>query len=445
MQRRPIQAFFILVALPALLLCARASHERHLPHAVYLGIKGYGNLDFKDAENFEHRFYTDGSESSFRISTEDYAVQNILAEGSVYDLTLKDGKLVAALPSVPYAAGPVAPSGDTASCIIAGRSISPEARVYGIERKSGGALVSKGSLAAGKNAEAYGKFGETVFLVSVVAPYEAPVRGVPGRRTLKNFLATAMEPVGVTLYLYGGGWNWQDEGSGPQAVSIGLAQTWLDFFRSRDDRYAYKNERNPAASYYPEGSYNEYYYAGLDCSGFVGWLVYNVMNTASGRDGYVQNASGMAGALAEIYGFGVFSRNAADFRPGDVFSMKGHIWVCLGVCEDGSLVIVHATPSRSRSGHPGGGVQLSGVGKSKDCQAYQLAKEYMERYYPDWSERYVPTFFTFEAYTKTEGGDSGKFSWYPDARGLVDPDNYAGLSACDILKNLFQDVSARAR
>ena len=102
-----------------------------------------------------------------------------------------------------------------------------------------------------------------------------------------------------------------------------------------------------------------------------------------------------------------------DFHPGDVFSMNGHVWICLGVCEDGSLVILHSTPSDSRTGQPGGGVQISGVGESEDCQAVALAQKYMSEYFPAWSQRYDAAFKSYSSYTSFTGTSAGKFS--PDA------------------------------
>lgn len=48
-------------------------------------------------------------------------------------------------------------------------------------------------------------------------------------RTLQNLLKTALMPVGIALYVYGGGWNRQDTGSGNTAMHIGLPQSWIDF------------------------------------------------------------------------------------------------------------------------------------------------------------------------------------------------------------------------
>ena len=97
-----------------------------------------------------------------------------------------------------------------------------------------------------------------------------------------------MEPVGTTLYIYGGGWDWQDVGSSLQARTIGVSSDWVRFFVEQDENFTFKskdgNEDNsdPSNSYYPYGGYNEYYYAGLDCSGFLGWALYNTLETEDG-------------------------------------------------------------------------------------------------------------------------------------------------------------------
>ena len=56
------------------------------------------------------------------------------------------------------------------------------------------------------------------------------IEGVPGKKTLKNFLTTALMPVGTTLYIYGGGWDWQDVGSSVQTETLGVSPDWVRFF-----------------------------------------------------------------------------------------------------------------------------------------------------------------------------------------------------------------------
>lgn len=48
--------------------------------------------------------------------------------------------------------------------------------------------------------------------------------------TLKTLLLTALEPVGSTMYVWGGGWNKADTGAGIEAVSIGVTSKWKAFF-----------------------------------------------------------------------------------------------------------------------------------------------------------------------------------------------------------------------
>lgn len=104
---------------------------------------------------------------------------------------------------------------------------------------------------------------------------------VPGQRTLRNFLATALSPIGSTLYVWGGGWNEEDTGAGTEAVSIGLGPEWKSFYDSHGSDYDFDD-------------YRYLIHSGLDCSGFVGWAIYNTFNSTSGGDGYVMGATRMA-------------------------------------------------------------------------------------------------------------------------------------------------------
>ena len=254
---------------------------------------------------------------------------------------------------------------------------------------------------------------------------------VPGERTLKNLLCTALRPVGETLYVYGGGWNEEDTGASKEAVSIGLPRSWLDFFRQQSDTYDYKD-------FYPINGRNQYGWAGADCSGYLGWALYNVMNKSSGGAGYVSPSTGMAHRLAEQYGFGRWTQAGEPFRPGDLFSMRGHVWLCVGVCRDGSLVILHSTPSPSRTGHPGGGVQLSALSDKENCQALSLARHYMRVCCPEWSARYDAVCKPLAAYTAIEGEQAGHFSWTIGKSGLADPEGYRRMGAEVILRCLLE-------
>lgn len=365
---------------------------------IYLGIENYGaeevNKDTKD--NFSYRFEMDGKEVIFKIDSgiketgknPAYPIQNQLKEGYAYKIQFTDKMITS------------------------------------VEEK--------------KNQSTY--------------HYQPPISGVPGKRTLKNFLQMAFMPIGTTLYIYGGGWNWQDSGSAIQTRTIGLSQDWIRFFTSQDADYTYRdrdgdeNAKDPANSYYPYGGYNEYYYAGLDCSGYVGWTIYNVMNTESGLDGYITSAVKMAKSFADK-GWGKWTQkiqkpvNDKDsvFFPGDIFSIKGHVWICLGTCHDGSLLIMHSTPQKSRHGQPGGGPELSAIGMDMNCEAYRLADTYMSRYFPEWYARYPVALKEYNEYIAISSEYTGKFSWSLTGEngGLNDPDDYKNMTAEEILKDLF--------
>lgn len=290
-------------------------------------------------------------------------------------------------------------------------------------------------------------------IIENTASYHPPVMGTPGERTLTNYLETALMPVGTTLYIYGGGWDWQDEGSSIQTRTLGVSPDWIRFFEDHDTDYTYRAaDDDPkteiASDYYPYGGFNEYYYAGLDCSGYVGWVLYNTFETENGHDGYVGSSTLFAQRLSE-YGFGEWTQdirmpgagNGYEMKPGDVMSVNGHVWISLGTCDDGSVVIVQSAPSRSRTGQPGGGVQISAVGESYNCEAYILADRYMSEYYPGWYERYKTYLCDPDLFFSFEGADAGRFTWdvTEAGEGLSDPDGLQGMDPEEVLSILFNE------
>lgn len=421
---------------------------------VYLGVKDYGTVTKDDKENFVHRFSVDGKEKEFTIPADGgkFEIQNKLQEGYIYDVTIDDGQITAAEMEEGDVAGVLTKVKSASKQIYIDNesfTVNDDAELYDIDAQAGGATVTKITFDELKVNDTVRIVVDSddhvtkLFRMFVAEDYTAPVSGVPGKLTLKNFLATAMEPVGTALYIYGGTWDWQDAASSNQASTIGLSQSWIDFFQSQNADYTYKNEANPSESYYPHNAWNQYYYAGIDCSAYVAWAAYNIMNTESGNEGYVMSSTKMAKNFAEEQGWGTWEQKdftPADFKPGDIFSMNGHVWICLGKCDDGSLVILHSTPSDSINGQGGGGVQINGVGDSENCQAVKLAEEYMSKYYPQWWERYHKVYKSFDSYTKYSGKDAGKFSW--DLKNtLADPDGYANKKADEILADLFEGIT----
>ena len=446
-----------LLVAPASALEADGSTNAGNETYVYLGVKDYGTVEADSKPDFVHRFYTNGEEVQYTIASSDnkYAVQNKLQEGYVYDLSTQGNVVTDANLAAAKAEGKIESA--TASSVTVGGKTYDIANVYEITNNTAGKATVTAKTAADLTAGATVKvYGDTAFLTFVAEDYTAPVSGTPGKRTLKNYLQTAMNPVGTALYVYGGSWDWQDVNSSNQALTIGLPQSWIDFFQQQDANYTYMNDDDPAHSYYPHNSWNQYYYAGVDCSAYIGWTVYNVMYTESTTndlsDGYVMSAVKMAKTFADK-GWGTWTRDIKSFKPGDIFSMSGHVWTVLGVCDDGSIVFLHSTPSDSKAGQGGGGVQLSALNPNSDndknCEAYKLVTKYMTKYYPEWSKRYDAVLRSYDSYATPASGSeysktwSGNFSWNLDGTGLTDPDGYADMSAAEILADLFGDAETQ--
>ena len=424
--------------------------------AVYLGVKGYGdrNTNWDHKPTFQHQFFVDGDVRTFTVNDEkDYSLQNQLMEGYVYDIDVTANEVTdVELKDKGHAnvvMGEVTAIGKDTITVDGKTLNTADSKTYEITSKAGGSSVKAASVKVGDSVKVMvnGDQAKTVYKTFVAEEYKAPVSGTPGEKTLKNFLATALTPVGTSLYVYGGSWDWQDVNSSNQSMTIGLSQSWIDFFQSQDANYTYKYNDDHSESYYPHEQWNQYYYGGIDCSAFVGWSVYNTMHTtngsvANGDKGYVMSATQQAKNFAEVQKWGTWEQKSPfkpeDFKTGDIFSMNGHVWICLGKCEDGSLVILHSTPSDSINGQGGGGVQINGVGDSENCQAVKLAEEYMSKYYPQWWKRYHKVYKNFDDYTEYSGSAAGKFSWTLGGT-LTDPDGYANMSADEILADLFHE------
>lgn len=234
--------------------------------------------------------------------------------------------------------------------------------------------------------------------------------------TLKKFLQTALQPAGSTMYVWGGGWNKADTGAGREARTIGVSPAWKKFFNRQTKNYNYQTTRYQISN-------------GLDCSGYVGWCIYNILNTKNGKTGYVMKADKMAKNFASR-GWGSYTpaSRVRNYRAGDIMSSSGHVWIAVGQCSDGSVVLLHSSPP---------GVQLSGTpsksGK-KNSKAVKLASSYMKKYYPKWYQKY-PDCSRGASYLH----DYGQMRWDISGNAIMtDPDRYRNMSAEQILKDLFQ-------
>lgn len=182
-------------------------------------------------------------------------------------------------------------------------------------------------------------------------------------RTLTGFLKIALAPAHTTMYIWGGGWNAAGDGAGTDALRIGPSPKWKEFYNKQSESYDFKEHK------FEHGS-------GLDCSGFVGWAVYNLL----GGNGYVTQAQAQAGMLGSL-GLGSCIKNCKKFMPGDIVSASGHVYIVIGECTDTSAVIVHSSPP---------GVQLCGTstrGGNEISRAAALVRKYTAKYYPDWYKK----------------------------------------------------------
>lgn len=247
---------------------------------------------------------------------------------------------------------------------------------------------------------------------SVIRSTTLPKKGIS---TIKNLLRTGLAPIGSTLYVWGGGWNKADTGTGKTAKRNGLYPAWRKFFKKNKSKYDFTRHRYKITK-------------GLDCSGFVGWTVYNNMHSKNQQNGFVTWAVNQGKWFAKK-GFGKYTSKSKvkNHKAGDIMTCKTHVWISMGQCKDGSTVILHASPPAvSLAGTP------SSSGK-KNSQAVKLARKYMKKYYRSLYKRFPSMVKRKSSYNT----DYGRMRW--NKRTLSDPEGYRKMSANKVLKNLFAE------
>lgn len=234
------------------------------------------------------------------------------------------------------------------------------------------------------------------------------------KSSIEVLLKTALQPVGTTMYIWGGGWDSVDSASGENSTRIGLDGRWKKFAENQDASYNYKD-------------YEFEREMGLDCSGFVGWVIYNTFEIQSGKKGYVTTSTHLAKSLAER-GWGKLIKNPKNFLPGDIVSMEGHVWICLGTCEDGSVLLVHSSPP---------GVSMCGtIQKGKETEesmAVSLATEYMSQNHPIWQERYPNRSVSYTYLENVE-----VFRWSGEI--MIDAETIQKFSAEEMIVYMSPDI-----
>ena len=235
------------------------------------------------------------------------------------------------------------------------------------------------------------------------------------KSTILHLLETAIEPVGSTMYIWGGGHQ------GPEQTMIGVSPTWKKFFKQQKKNYDYRNTRYQ-------------YRDGLDCSGYVGWVLYNTFHTKSGQGSFTMLAQDMTRVYSS-WGWGSYksARKFKKHKAGDIMSLAaGHVYIVIGRCTDGSVVLVHSSPQ---------GVMINGTVSSKGkkkSKAWKLARKYMKKYYPKWWKKYKDVSRSY-SYLRSYS----KMSWYIGKKNSVmtDPEGLRNMTASQVLKILFRERS----
>jgi hypothetical protein len=237
-----------------------------------------------------------------------------------------------------------------------------------------------------------------------------PMSGMP---TIENFLITAILPVGKTMYVWGGGWNEEDTGAGIPAMSIGVSARWEEFAGQQKENYRFEETKYQIND-------------GLDCSGYIGWLVYNVFekeNSTDSADGYVFSSTEMAEKFAAMGWGECLPDDDKSWQPGDICSMPGHVWLSLGTCEDGSVLLVHSSPP---------GVRLCGtrLPNGEKSDAIRLAEQYMQEHYPEWYAKYPACDVSYNYLTKSK-----VFRWNEET--VTDQENVARMSPREVMEKIL--------
>ena len=178
MKRRLLSLFLVLsLALSLVLIPASADDGAPQPkqastvQAVYLGVQDYGTVTSSEKSTFTHLFSVNGSVQGYQVSDAgDYALQNLLAEGYVYDITVEDGTVTQVQAAQAAAQGEIT-AADENSITVDGKQISLEgASIYRITSQAGGSQVDsaeKSLLTVGETVKVYGDANPTIYLTFV--------------------------------------------------------------------------------------------------------------------------------------------------------------------------------------------------------------------------------------------------------------------------------------
>ncbi len=211
---------------------------------------------------------------------------------------------------------------------------------------------------------------------------------------LDDLLKTAWSLKDKVLYVWGGGWNEEDNGGG-DALHLGILPEWKNWYEAHKDGYDFEQ-------------YRYQIHQGLDCSGYISWVLYNIFPL---KTDYVVQAEVYASHLASL-DLGTFTPadEVDHIKAGDILSTEtGHVILALGEYPDGSRLLLHASPP---------GVRLSGT----KGQAYQEALRFQKN---GWDPLAKEDYLHYD-----------RFRFHPDI--LLDPNGWSDLSPDEIAEKLDQ-------
>ena len=283
-----------------------------------------------------------------------------------------------------------------------------------------------------------------------------------GKSTIKNLMINGLNLIGRVNYIWGGGRN---EVNGKRIVdTVGIPLDWEKFSASHDYSKEY-NWRERRDNMNPYGVNVSDRHNGVDCSGFIAWLIKNTVKDSKGLS-FLCKAANMARFYGEgenNLGLGKYSdfEKINSIWPGDIISMnrswndkgklenESHVYLSLGQFNDGSVLML------DMSGE--GTVMIRGTRsyvaiRSKNAndlssEAIDAAKYCMKTYYPDtyrdWkleeNHKYVCN--------KDSYNLDSSMHWYTMGPNSVisDPEGYQGMSPYKILSSLFgKEINRKA-
>ena len=275
-----------------------------------------------------------------------------------------------------------------------------------------------------------------------------------GKSTIKNLITNGFNLIGRVNYIWGGGRNVVN---GKYIVdTIGIPLDWEKFSASHDYSKEY-NWRKCLDSKKPcDIDYSDLH-NGLDCSGFVAWLVKNTVKDSKGLS-FLRRAMNMAkfyGEGADNLGLGKYSDfgQIKNIWPGDIVSMnrswnreeklesESHVYLSLGQFDDGSILLLDMSGEGTimiRGTRSRNAIVKENV-NDLSSEAIDTANYCMKTYYPDtyrdWkleeNRKYICIKDDYRLDSSMHWNTTG-----PDSV-ISDPEGYHCKSPYDVLSDLF--------